>query len=436
MQEAPSLVARLTELLPEQLLTIGLLFGLFVVPKSLQRFRIPSAVSSLALGATMSFGGWSDETGTVGLLASFGIVALFLSAGMEVEPHELRRSKKVLLQHLFAWIVQIGVVAGALCWMLSVEWRIGTLLALAIVTPSTGFILASLDQIEADETQRFWIKLKAVAAELVALGALFVVRQSDSLQQFGVASIALIALVTLIPILFFGFARFVEPFAPRSEFAFLLMVAVVCAYATKKIGVYYLVGAFLVGVAAQQFRGRMPAISSERIVHATEAFASVFIPFYFFYAGLSLRPEHFTLASLGMGLLFVALWLPMRIGFVALHRRLLLGESTGNGLRLGVALSPTLVFTLVLAKIVTESYDFPMENTIFGALILYTIVNTMLPSLVMATPVAEYETLHLGKTHRELDAVTELDLMPGFDPAMGDYQDSISERERAGDAKS
>ena len=61
--------------------------------------------------------------------------------------------------------------------------------------------------------------------------------------------------------------------APRSEFAFLLMLAVVAAYISKALGVYYLVGAFLVGAAAQSFRERLPALSSESLVHAVEAFA-------------------------------------------------------------------------------------------------------------------------------------------------------------------
>ncbi|MBK7092132.1 MAG: hypothetical protein IPH59_10520 [bacterium] len=66
------------------------------------------------------------------------------------------------------------------------------------------------------------------------------------------------------------------------------MLAVVCAFVTRELGVYYLVGAFVAGVAAQRFREELPAMASEQMLHAVELFASVFVPFYFFNAGLHL----------------------------------------------------------------------------------------------------------------------------------------------------
>ena len=59
------------------------------------------------------------------------------------------------------------------------------------------------------------------------------------------------------------------------------------------VGVYYLVGAFVVGITAQRFRERLPAIASDQMLHAVEVFASFFVPFYFFSAGLHVRHEDF-----------------------------------------------------------------------------------------------------------------------------------------------
>ena len=58
--------------LPRELSYLILLFALFVAPKWLQRYRIPAAVTSLALGVGATFGGWFVGDPTVQLLASFG----------------------------------------------------------------------------------------------------------------------------------------------------------------------------------------------------------------------------------------------------------------------------------------------------------------------------------------------------------------------------
>ena len=75
----------MTEGITPEIGYILLVFGLFVVPKYLQRFRLPSAVTSLVLGAALGLT-WPDIAGdtTVQLFATLGIVALFLFAVLEV----------------------------------------------------------------------------------------------------------------------------------------------------------------------------------------------------------------------------------------------------------------------------------------------------------------------------------------------------------------
>jgi Kef-type K+ transport system membrane component KefB len=193
--------------------------------------------------------------------------------------------------------------------------------------------------------------------------------------------VALLALVAVIPIVMRAFASAIAPYAPRSEFAFLVMLAVLAAFATRKLGVYYLVGAFLVGIAARQFRGRLPALSSDRLIHAVEVFASFFAPFYFFGAGAHLRPDMLGLGALLTGAAFVALFVPVRIAIVALHRRLVLGEPLALGRRVATSLVPTLVFSLVLAEILAERFAPP--SYLVGGLVAYAVVNTIVPALTL-----------------------------------------------------
>lgn len=369
---------------------ILLLFGLFVVPRFLQRYGIPAAITSLALGAVLGMGfGLFVHDPTVELLSTFGIVALFLFAGLDAEVHELRREARILTEHLLIRLVLLGLVAWVAMRVLAFAPRPALLLALALLTPSAGFILESLEALPLSERERFWIRSKAVASELVALAVLFVTLQSTSAATLALSSAALAGMILLLPFVFETFARRIVPHAPRSEFAFLVMLAVVCAYVTREMGVYYLVGAFVVGMAAQRFREGLPALASEKMLDAVESFASLFVPFYFLHAGLPLRREDFGWQSWLTGVVFLATAIPLRVAATALHRRVRLGESFRDGLRVGFSIVPTLVFTLVLAQILRER--FLVSSAVFGGLVVYAVVNTMLPAFVLKLPLPEFE---------------------------------------------
>ena len=375
--------------IPQDLTYVVLLVALVVVPKALQRYGIPGAVTSLLLGLLAGVSGLLAMSDTLQLLSTFGIVALFLFAGLEIEASILRRNVGVLAQYLAIWLVITALTVYLGIAVFGFPWRVSALLALALLTPSTGFILSSLDSFGLDAGEREAVKSKAIGAELVALLLLFVALQSTSTSQMITATAALVGIVVLIPIALRFFAAVVSPYAPRSEFAFLLMVAVVCAFATRKLGVYYLVGAFAVGVAAQRFRERLPAMSSEKMIDALEAFGSVFIPFYFFRAGLEIPTDALGWSGLLWGLGLAVVFIPLRISSTALHRRVSLGEAMRRGKRVGISLVPTLVFTLVLSHILQTRFGAP--NYLVGGLILYAIINTTLPALMLRAKPPEFE---------------------------------------------
>ncbi len=368
--------------LPLELDYVLLLFALFVVPRFLQRFRLPSAVTSFALGTIASVGlNLFTDDRTIALLATLGIVSLFLFAGLEVDFHDLRRELRVLLQHVALGLLALGAAAWLVSLVLNAPWRASVLVALALLTPSTGFILDSLAALGLSERERFWIKSKAVAAELVALAALFFVLQSETAVGLGRSTAVLLGMIVLLPVVFRVFALRVAPFAPKSEFGFLLMLAVLCASVTLQLGVYYLVGAFVVGLTAQRFRERLPRMASQEMLHAVEVFASFFIPFYFFRAGLHLHRDDFSWATLGAGAAFLVTMIPLRVALVAAHRRLALGESKGRSVRIGTAMLPTLVFTLVIVELLAERGTLP--RAILGGLVIYALGTTLIPGFAL-----------------------------------------------------
>jgi len=371
--------------LPKDLSYVLLLFVLFVVPRFLQRYRLPGAVTALALGVGATALGLFQQDETIALMSTFGIVALFLFAGLDVDLEALKPDARVLGQHLAIWAVTLALFTTAAAALFNLAVRESALVALALITPSTGFILDSLDLFGLSASEKRWTKSKAIASELLALIMMFLVLQSDSPRELGLSVLALVALIVALPPIFRWFASRIAPFAPRSEFAFLLMVAVVAASATRRLGVYYLVGAFVVGLAARQFRARLPAMSSE--------FASFFVPFYFFHAGQYISHDELSLPVLFTGLALLMILVPVRLGEVTLHRWVALRERPEKSLRIGVALLPTLVFTLVIVDILRARPGVP--SALLGALVLYTTLITLLPGLILRVPAIDYTSIHL-----------------------------------------
>ncbi|NQD39017.1 cation:proton antiporter [Permianibacter sp. IMCC34836] len=368
--------------LSSELIYLSLILGLLILPRALQRFRIPAPLTCLlfGIGATFATVEFSQDK-TIALLAVLGISSLFLFAGLEIELTELRKGWRPLLGNVVTYAVILAVVVDLLVRFAGFSWPLASLIALALFTPSTGFILDSLARLGLSEQECFWVSSKAIAIELLALLLLFVVLQSESVSTLLWSSSALVAIILGLPLLFMLLGRLVVPHAPGSEFSLLVMVGLLAAYITKALGVYYLVGAFLAGFVARLLRKRMPALASNENLHAVRLFASFFVPFYFFHAGLTIPTEALSVKALLFGILLAVVVIPLRIGVLWLQRRLTFrDEDRRISLRIAVTLTPTLVFTLVLANIAASRFGLAADY--FGALVVYAGITTALPSFV------------------------------------------------------
>ena len=329
-----------------ELIYLLLIFALLVIPRALQRFSLPAPLTCLLFGIIgMLWLGDQAHDAVIGLLATLGISSLFLFAGLEVDLQALRRGMWPLLAHL---VIRTGTLFGV-GWL---AWR--------------------------------YAGLPWQAAGLLALAALFIVLQAGDPGHMALSSLALLAMMIGLPLLFIALGRWVAPHAPGSEFSLLVMVGMVAAYITYLLGVYYLVGAFIAGLVARLLHQRMPLLASHENLHALRLFASFFVPFYFFNAGTKVPAEALSFEALGLGIVITLVVLPLRIGVVWLQRRVMFGESFRSSLRVSLALAPTLIFTLVLAAIMRERFQIPA--VLFGALLLYAALTTLLPSLVFRTP--------------------------------------------------
>ncbi len=379
-----------------QIVFLGVIFILLVVPRALQRFRLPAPLTcfGLGMGTALLVADYSTDP-TLSLLSVLGISSLFLFAGLEVDIFELKKHAWALFKHLFIRCVVLAASTWIGIEYFHFTWQVAGLIALAIFTPSTGFILESLANIDITENEEFWVKTKAIVGELLALLLLFVVLKSDSYQALLNASGVLLLIAFGLPLLLIVLGRLIIPYAPGSEFSLLVMVGLVAAYLTKQIGVYYLVGAFLTGLAARLLHVKMPTLASDKNLHAIELFASFFVPFYFFYSGMKVPEGAIQLQALWIGLTITAAVLPLRIGLIVFQRRFLHGDDIKSSFYVAIALAPTLIFTLVIASILHERYG--ISDALFGGLLIYAALSTILPSFVLSRPVVldvEDEPLH------------------------------------------
>jgi len=376
--------------IPADLSYIIAIVGLFTLPRILQRFRIPSAVTCVGLGVAMGMGfGIFHDDNTIKTLSTLGIVAMFLFAGLEMDLRELGFASRIISQHIGIQVFLVALSVLAMINFLGLGIRPALLAGLALFSPSTGFILDSLASLRLDRAEQFWVKTKSISTEIVALLVLFFTVQSTSGGRLLLSVGILAGLVLLLPFVFRAFASTILPFAPRTEFAFLVCAALVCASITHMLGVYYLVGSFIVGLTAQRFRDLLPEVASERMIHAIEVFAYFFIPFYFFRVGVDLKPGNFSAAALITGGVLLAIAIPLRLAFVAEHRRLVLGETFRQSLRVGMPMLPTLVFTMVITEILRDRFG--ASPALVGGLVIYSLVNTSMPSFLMRLPPPVFE---------------------------------------------
>lgn len=366
-----------------QIMSLFIIFTLLLIPKVLQRYKIPAPLTCFGLGIAVSI--YSTDFAqdpTIGLLAILGISSLFLFAGLEVDLQALKKGLQSLISHL---IIR-GLLLILSIWIgieyFNFSWQISSLVVLALLTPSTGFIMDSLHSLGLNESERFWVTIKSISGELLALFLLFVILKSDSYSTLISSSGVLLAIAFVLPLLLIGLGRYVIPHAPGSEFSLLIMVGVIAAYLTKQIGVYYLVGAFLTGFVARQLRTKMPNLASEINLHAVKLFASFFVPFYFFYSGMKVPSGALGIDALLLGLVISVVLIPLRILSVTFQRMWIQKDTFKTASNISVALTPTLIFTLVLATILYERFG--ISDVLFGALLVYAGLTTIVPSYLLS----------------------------------------------------
>jgi Kef-type K+ transport system membrane component KefB len=164
------------------------------------------------------------------------------------------------------------------------------------------------------------------------------------------------------------------------EVPFLVVLSLISGVVSKELGTYYLVGAFVVGLIGSRFKEEIFKGEEEGIFKALNSFFNVFLPFYFFQAGMSMSFGNFTPESALIGSFFVLLFVPLRLILTNLSLRLVLKNFVRRSYEISLSLMPTLIFGLVVANILSKREEVP--TFLIYALIFYTLVTSLLPSIL------------------------------------------------------
>ena len=361
---------------------LAVVFGLLVIPRALQRFRLPAPLTCFAFGIIVAgFFKPLINDSVISYLSTLGIAALFLFAGLEVDLPELRRQLPSLAGNFAVRGLVLVACARIAAVYLHLGWQVDCMIALALLTPSTGFILDMLPYSGLDQTEQSEVALHAVAGEVTAVFLFLVISQADSIKTLFISGGAIALLIAFMPLLFLALGKWVVPYAPGSEFSLLVMVGLICAIITQQLGVYYLVGAFVAGLVARSLNKRIVTLASAENLDAIRLFASFFIPFYFFHNGLGVPSAALVRASLLYGLVLSAFLIPVRLAVVWLQSRFMQHRGHRGSVRVAIALTPTLIFTLVIAEILRE--NFAVSPPLYGGLLVYASIASILPSLTL-----------------------------------------------------
>lgn len=361
---------------------LGMVFCLLVVPRALQRFRLPAAITCFVLGIVVAMF-YKPLVGdrVMDVVSALGIASLFLFAGLEVDLVEIRRQLPQISWHLALRILFLMFFTWLAIRILHMTWQPAALVALGLLTPSTGFILDTLPDSGLPMSEQNEVEINAIVGEMTALLLLFIVSQAGSIHALVTCSVGLLALIVLTPFLFLALGRYVVPYAPGSEFSLLIMVGVICAVITNELGVHFLIGAFVAGLVAGQLKERMVTLVSYENLQAVRLFASFFIPFYFFHEGLNVPGGALVLRSVFYGAALLVVVLPLRTAKIWVQTCWLSKRGRRGGFRVAVALTPTLIFTLVIAGILHETWH--ISDALYGGLLIYAAGTTLLPSFVL-----------------------------------------------------
>ena len=126
------------------------------------------------------------------------------------------------------------------------------------------------------------------------------------------------------------------------------------------------------------------------VENSLSTFYSIFVPFYFFSAGLLITQSYFSFEGLFYGIILIIIFVPIRFFSVLFSIKYFIDRFWQHRYRISVSLMPNLIFGLVTISILATKFN--VDAAILSGLVLYTIIASLLPTLVFKkVPPEDYQ---------------------------------------------
>jgi Kef-type K+ transport system membrane component KefB len=363
---------------------------LFFIPKVIYRIRkIPYAITEIILGVilalTLPLFFYIDDTLTV--LSAIGIITIFISGGMEADLDFIIKEKSAISEILIIQTIIVVALALGLNTIFHLTKQISILIALALATPSAGYVFSFLKSTSMSRKDKQNVQSVVVSLEILNILLLLVMLNLGSIWMIIFKIATIIALILLLPILLHFLYQKIFQKVIGAEFGLIFVIALLSAFATDYLGVHFIIGAFVAGIVSIKFLDKIKSekfITSAKhsnIIQGFTFFAAIFAPFYFFMTGLMLNKDILTLKAGLIAISAVIVISALRYGTFYLYGKYALKERQAPAMKSAIIYLPTLVFTFVIAEILRERFD--IAPFIFGALLIYGILTSIIPMFFM-----------------------------------------------------
>jgi Kef-type K+ transport system membrane component KefB len=277
------------------LLFLVLLIIILLAPILARQIKLPGIVGIIIAGVIVGPNGLNiiAMSSAIELLGSIGLLYIMFLAGLDINLLDFRKNKnKSIVFGLITFIIP-QVVGTFLFRTMGFSWTASILVASMFASHTlVGYPVITKLGIVRNRAVLTTVGGTILADTLALLVLAVVARSVTGALDFNfwvtliiLSTIYFLAVVYLLPILGRLFFRFVDD--GIMQFLFVLVVAFLCSFMARVIGIEPIVGAFLAGLVLNRM---IPA--SSQLMNRVQFFGnSFFIPFFLLYIGMIVDVE-------------------------------------------------------------------------------------------------------------------------------------------------
>lgn len=377
-----------------------------------KRLDLPILLGELLAGLIVgpSFLGWVEYSESIKTLAELGVFFLALHAGLDTEPRELLKGTK---SAIFIGVISLAAplfVAYGICVAAGLSHLQGIFIGLAIAITSVSSVIKIFKGFKLQKTKVAQVVMGAALIQeilgFIVLSAILAFAEQNTLSWWQLAEVLLKTGLFFVVTIFLG--QKILPLMSRlvnkkkvKVFTFTLIVALFFALLAEKIGLHFIVGAFLAGVFVKEEIGASPLYNKieDRIFALSYSFLG---PIFFITLGfdvdLGIFFHSWEVTILAFALIFVAGILAKIFSAALPYYFFNKGEGKKQAILVGLGMNGRGAVDLIIASIGLEMGL--IGKDVFSILMMVTFVAIVISTIFLKVIISrERRYLHqVGET--------------------------------------